>query len=127
MLYIPKRGILLKSGYNCRPRSSVTHFEQFSHGTFDLFHAGHSYFLNQSKKEGDILIVGIDSDEKTGKIKGITRPIIPEKQRIEILLNHKAVDFVFLIDKINYNEEKFYLEMYDRFFPNIMTYGRNFE
>ena len=98
-----------------------------THGTFDLFHVGHSYFLNRSKKEGDILIVGVDSDEKVGKIKGLQRPIIPQQHRIELLLNHKAVDFVFLIDKINYDEEKYYLEMYEKLFPNIMTFGRNFE
>ena len=99
----------------------------FTHGTFDLFHAGHSYFLSQSKKEGDILIVGVDSDKKVSKVKGLSKPIIPQLHRIEMLLNHKDVDFVFLIDKISSNEEKYYLEMYENLFPYLMTYGRNFE
>ena len=99
----------------------------FTHGTFDLFHAGHSYFLSQSKKEGDILIVGVDSDKKVSKVKGLSKPIIPQLHRIEMLLNHKDVDFVFLIDKISSNEEKYYLEIYEKLFPHLMTYGRNFE
>jgi D-beta-D-heptose 7-phosphate kinase/D-beta-D-heptose 1-phosphate adenosyltransferase len=49
----------------------------FTHGTYDLFHAGHSYFLTKSKKLGDVLIVGIESDKRVEKFKGKGRPIIP--------------------------------------------------
>ena len=65
-------------------------------GTFDLFHVGHSRYLEAAKKHGDILLVGIDSDEKVRKTKGPHRPIVPEKERIEIICHSRHVDLVFL-------------------------------
>lgn len=65
-------------------------------GTFDLFHVGHSRYLEHAKEHGDILIVGIDSDKKVKKIKGPNRPIVFEEERMEILCHCRHVDLVFL-------------------------------
>ena len=65
-------------------------------GTFDLFHVGHSRYLEQAKQYGDVLIVGTDSDEKVKKIKGPSRPIVAENERMEILCHCRHVDMVFL-------------------------------
>ncbi len=65
-------------------------------GTFDLFHVGHSRYLEHAKEHGDILIVGVDSDEKVKKIKGPNRPIVLEDERMEILCHCRHVDLVFL-------------------------------
>lgn len=68
-------------------------------GTFDLLHIGHMRYLEQAASHGDILIVGIDSDEKTRERKGPHRPVVPENERIEMLTHSRYVDLVFVKDK----------------------------
>ena len=63
-------------------------------GTYDLVHVGHGRYLEAAKKEGDILIVGVDSDEKVKKRKGEGRPIVPETERVEMLTYLSSVDYV---------------------------------
>jgi rfaE bifunctional protein nucleotidyltransferase chain/domain len=71
----------------------------FTNGCFDIIHKGHIEYLNHAKKFGDILIVGINSDESIKKIKGDKRPIIPLESRIYILDNLKSIDFVVPFDE----------------------------
>lgn len=54
----------------------------FTNGCFDIIHRGHVEYLNKAKKLGDVLIVGINSDESIKKIKGEKRPIIPLYSRL---------------------------------------------
>lgn len=98
----------------------------FTHGTFDLFHAGHSQFLNKSKKEGDVLIVCVEPDSNVKKYKSILRPIIGQKQRAEILANHCAVDFVFINKELEEVKDEYYLELYKCLRPKVLTVGYNF-
>lgn len=65
-------------------------------GCYDLLHIGHVKFLNCCKKEGDILVVGVNSDEIIRNSKGDMRPIIPENDRAFLVSNLKCVDFVFI-------------------------------
>ena len=65
-------------------------------GSYDLVHIGHARYLETAKKHGDVLIVGIDNDEKIRKRKGPDRPVVPEDERLEMVLHLRAVDFVFL-------------------------------
>jgi D-beta-D-heptose 7-phosphate kinase/D-beta-D-heptose 1-phosphate adenosyltransferase len=65
-------------------------------GTFDLLHIGHMRYLEQAAFHGDILIVGVDSDEKTRKRKGEDRPVVPESERIEMLTHSRYVDLVYV-------------------------------
>jgi D-beta-D-heptose 7-phosphate kinase/D-beta-D-heptose 1-phosphate adenosyltransferase len=65
-------------------------------GSYDLVHIGHARYLDASKQRGDVLIVGIDSDEKIRKRKGPDRPVVPEDERLEMVLHLRSVDFVFL-------------------------------
>ena len=65
-------------------------------GSFDILHVGHIRFLSQAKKLGDILVVGLNSNNIVKKKKGIHRPIVDEKHRAEVLLNLKTVDAVFI-------------------------------
>jgi len=65
-------------------------------GTFDLFHIGHSRYLEAAKACGDLLIVGVDNDIKVKNKKGKHRPIVSEKERMEILCHCRHVDLVFL-------------------------------
>jgi len=65
-----------------------------ANGCFDLFHAGHIRYLAGAKALGDILVVGINSDEQVGKLKGTGRPYIPEEERAEIVSAFRPVDLV---------------------------------
>lgn len=65
-------------------------------GTFDLFHIGHSRYLEAAKACGDVLIVGVDNDIKVKEKKGKHRPIVGEEERMEILCHCRHVDLVFL-------------------------------
>jgi D-beta-D-heptose 7-phosphate kinase/D-beta-D-heptose 1-phosphate adenosyltransferase len=57
----------------------------FTNGCFDLLHVGHVRYLQQAKLEGDILIVGINSDDSVKRLKGPTRPLQGEDERAEII------------------------------------------
>jgi D-glycero-beta-D-manno-heptose 1-phosphate adenylyltransferase len=65
-------------------------------GTCDLFHVGHAQYLEQAKNLGDLLIVGVDSDEKVRARKGPHRPVVPQTERISILCHLRHVDAVTL-------------------------------
>jgi len=66
----------------------------FTNGCFDLIHVGHVRCLRKAKSYGDILIVAINSDKSARRIKGKNRPVIPEKERAEILSSFSSVDYV---------------------------------
>jgi rfaE bifunctional protein nucleotidyltransferase chain/domain len=65
-----------------------------TNGCFDLIHAGHIRYLQGAKALGDILIVGINSDEQVSLLKGAGRPFMPEDERAEIISALRCVDFV---------------------------------
>ncbi len=67
-------------------------------GSFDMVHIGHARYCQAAKKYGDILIVGVDSDEKVRARKGADRPIVPQEERLEMLTYLKSVDVVVLKD-----------------------------
>lgn len=67
-------------------------------GVYDLIHEGHAKYLAAARAFGDILIVGVDSDELTRKRKGPNRPIVPENERITMLLHLRPVDIVTIRD-----------------------------
>jgi rfaE bifunctional protein nucleotidyltransferase chain/domain len=71
----------------------------FTNGCFDILHLGHLEYLNEAKKLGDILIIGLNSDKSVRAIKGNGRPINDEHFRKEFLINLKCVDFVEVFDE----------------------------
>lgn len=71
----------------------------FTNGCFDILHAGHVRYLAAAKEEGDILVVGLNSDESVGIIKGEKRPVIPQEQRAEVLSGLSCVDYVVFFDE----------------------------
>ena len=66
-------------------------------GVFDLIHVGHITGMNFCRKFGDVLVVGISSDERTRQRKGPTRPIIPQEHRLEMVDALKVVDYAFIM------------------------------
>lgn len=71
----------------------------FTNGCFDLLHRGHVHVLRQARASGDLLIVGINSDRSVRSIKGATRPILPEIDRVELIAAMEMVDYVVLFDE----------------------------
>ena len=72
-----------------------------ANGGFDLIHAGHIRYLEAAKKCGDVLIVALNSDASIRKLKGPGRPILPERERAEILSALRCVDDVIIFDEPN--------------------------
>jgi D-glycero-beta-D-manno-heptose 1-phosphate adenylyltransferase len=65
-------------------------------GSFDLIHLGHVKYLARAKEQGDVLVVGVDSDAKIRRRKGDDRPMVPEAERLEMLAYQRPVDLIFL-------------------------------
>ena len=71
----------------------------FTNGCFDILHVGHLRYLTAARQEGDLLVVGLNSDRSVAVIKGPRRPIVPAEQRAEILSGLKCIDFITLFDE----------------------------
>jgi rfaE bifunctional protein nucleotidyltransferase chain/domain len=72
----------------------------FTNGCFDLLHPGHIRSLEAARALGDVLIVGINSDESVRTLKGAHRPVIPEQERAEILASLECVDAVLIFPEL---------------------------
>lgn len=72
-----------------------------TNGSFDIFHYGHVKLFEEAKNQGNILIVGINSDASVKAYKGANRPINPEHARAGVIAALEAVDYVFLFDDLN--------------------------
>ena len=68
-------------------------------GSFDILHNGHLHILNQARQQGDVLIVGLNSDASVKSYKGPDRPIVTERRRAEMLLALRMVDYVHIFDE----------------------------
>ena len=100
-------------------------------GCFDLFHSGHLAFFEESKKNGDILVVAVLGDKFVKSKKGDKRPIINENDRIKLIDGLKIVDYVLLVNrtftirKVEESErflwEK-YMPIFDLLKPNVLCY-----
>lgn len=71
----------------------------FTNGCFDILHVGHKRYLEQASSLGDIFIIGVNSDASVKRLKGPTRPVNPEQDRMEILSALGFVDYVVLFDE----------------------------
>lgn len=70
-----------------------------TNGCFDLLHAGHVALLEAARREGDALVVAINSDASVRRLKGAGRPLVPEAERAEALAALEAVDRVVAYDE----------------------------
>jgi len=73
----------------------------FANGCFDTLHVGHVRYLQGAKDEGDILIVGVNSDKSLGALKGPGRPILDEMARAQLVAALRSVDYVILFAEPN--------------------------
>jgi D-beta-D-heptose 7-phosphate kinase/D-beta-D-heptose 1-phosphate adenosyltransferase len=89
----------------------------FTNGCFDLLHVGHVRYLQEAKRLGDVLVVGVNSDASVKKLKGPTRPVQIEADRAEILAALGAVDYTVI-----FNEDT-PLKLIETVKPDILVKG----
>ncbi len=89
----------------------------FTNGCFDLLHVGHIRYLSEAWEQGDLLVVGINSDASVRKLKGAERPVQNEQDRGEILAALESVDYVVI-----FNEDT-PLELIKSINPDVLVKG----
>lgn len=97
------------------------------HGVFDLLHVGHLNVLTETKKLGDILVVGVDSDDLVKSIKGTSRPIVPLENRMQLVEGLKPVDMVFGVEldlKTRELREEYFQELYGYLNIDVVASGK---
>jgi len=70
-------------------------------GCFDLIHVGHIRYLKEARRKGDILVLALNSDTSIRKLKGEGRPILNEKERVEILSSFSFIDYITVFKEKN--------------------------
>jgi len=75
----------------------------FTNGCFDILHVGHIRYLKAAKELGDILVVGLNSDDSVRQLKGAHRPINSEADRAEVLAALAVVDHVVIFQEVRVN------------------------
>jgi rfaE bifunctional protein nucleotidyltransferase chain/domain len=93
----------------------------FTNGVFDILHAGHVDYLTRARRLGDVLIVGLNTDESVKQNKGDFRPIIPYKYRAKMLVGLRAVDFVVPL------EEKTPARLIELIAPDVLVKGADYK
>ena len=89
----------------------------FTNGCFDLLHPGHVCILQEARELGDALIVGLNSDASVCQLKGEGRPVLPERERAEILAALECVDAVVIFDQVTPRE------VIARLLPDVLVKG----
>ncbi len=89
----------------------------FTNGCFDIIHTGHVRYLNKARSLGDILVVGLNNDSSVRTIKGPKRPIVPERERAEILSALESVDYVVIF------KEPTPIKLIEAIRPDILVKG----
>jgi len=79
-------------------KAGLTH--AFANGCFDLLHVGHVRYLEAAKAEADKLIVAVNADTSVAALKGPGRPLLPERERAELIAALEAVDYVVLFPDV---------------------------
>jgi D-glycero-beta-D-manno-heptose 1-phosphate adenylyltransferase len=92
----------------------------FTNGCFDILHEGHIFSLSQAAKEGDVLIVGINSDASAKRLKGASRPINNEHSRAVVIASLLMVDAVVIF------EEDTPLEIITAIMPDTIVKGGDY-
>lgn len=91
----------------------------FTNGCFDLLHPGHTRYLAEARKLGDVLLVAVNSDASVRALKGPQRPIFPENERAEIVAAFACVDVVTIFDDLTPQK------VIARMLPQVLVKGGN--
>lgn len=93
----------------------------FTNGCFDVLHYGHVRYLLEAKKLGDILVVGLNSDESVRRLKGPTRPVNGEKERAFVLAALACIDYVVIFG------EDTPKELIETVIPDVLVKGSDYD
>lgn len=93
----------------------------FTNGCFDILHSGHVFYLQKAKQQGDILILGLNSDASVRRLKGEKRPINSEMDRAIVISELKSIDYVVIF------EEDTPLEIISLIVPDILVKGGDYK
>jgi D-beta-D-heptose 7-phosphate kinase/D-beta-D-heptose 1-phosphate adenosyltransferase len=106
----------------------LTHFGRprdltlvFTNGCFDLLHPGHVEYLVQARALGDLLVVGLNSDDSVRRLKGTRRPLVAEEDRATVLAGLRSVDAVTVFD------EDTPLELIRELLPDVLVKGGDYD
>lgn len=92
----------------------------FTNGCFDILHLGHVLLFRKAKSLGDVLVIGVNSDDSVRRLKGPKRPVVDEKSRLKMLSELKSIDFLVLFD-----EDTPY-ELIKELRPNVLVKGGDY-
>ena len=93
----------------------------FTNGCFDILHAGHVKYLEEAKSYGDVLVLGLNSDESVTRLKGKSRPINISEDRAAVLAGLSSIDFV-----VEFGEDTPY-ELIKAIKPDVLVKGGDYE
>lgn len=102
-----------------KPRDGKT--VVFTNGCFDILHVGHVRTLEAARAFGDILVVGVNSDDSVRRLKGPKRPIVPERERAEMVAALGMVTYVIIFDEDTPNASVAVLE------PDVHVKGGDYD
>jgi D-beta-D-heptose 7-phosphate kinase/D-beta-D-heptose 1-phosphate adenosyltransferase len=92
----------------------------FTNGCFDLIHLGHVKYFQFAKRQGDVLVVGVNTDAGIRRLKGPRRPIIHEDDRVHVLEELESIDYLVRF------EEDTPLELIRRILPDVLVKGADY-
>lgn len=95
---IPKQKIMTRDAV-AQWRTGIDGAVVFTNGVFDLLHPGHIDVLDGARREGAVLVVGVNSDASVRRLKGPTRPLRNENERAQVVAALEAVDAVVIFDE----------------------------
>ncbi len=92
----------------------------FTNGCFDILHEGHIFSLSQAAKEGDILVVGVNSDESVRKLKGAQRPVASQTSRSLLIAS------LLMVDAVTIFEEDTPRQLISNLLPDVLVKGGDY-
>lgn len=105
----------------CAELREQYHKVVFTNGCFDILHAGHTTYLHEAKKLGDVLVVGLNSDASVQRLKGPSRPVNTQTDRAVVLSALRSVDYVCMF------EEDTPLELITALQPDVLVKGGDYD
>jgi D-beta-D-heptose 7-phosphate kinase/D-beta-D-heptose 1-phosphate adenosyltransferase len=93
----------------------------FTNGCFDVLHRGHVYYLSKAREMGDLLVIGLNSDDSVTRLKGEGRPVNDQQSRAEVLGALAFVDYIILF------EEDTPMELITSLRPDILVKGGDYK
>lgn len=98
---------------------SVGKIVVFTNGCFDILHSGHITYLDFARRQGDVLVLGMNSDDSVRRNKGDDRPINDEQERAQVLAALECIDYVVLFDE----DEP--ASLVDALLPDVLVKGED--